>query len=82
MNTRRNHKNPLSDLISDKIYGLLESRNLFNEKSLRDYIIKKKFKDLRDQKVGANEAIEKIRELYPYLQFDSIRKIIYLGNKL
>lgn len=79
---KQNLENPLSDLISDEIYDLLVSRNLINEKSVRDYQIKKKFKELRDNKIGASEAIERIREDYPYLQFDSIRKIIYLGNKL
>ncbi|MBU1095269.1 MAG: hypothetical protein KKB34_02205 [Bacteroidetes bacterium] len=74
--------NPLSDLISDDIYELLKTKNLINEKSVRDYQIKRKFKLLRKQKVSANEAIEKIRNEYPYLQFDSIRKIIYLGNKV
>lgn len=74
--------NPLQDLISDDIYLLLQSRNLINEKSVRDYTIKKQFKELRESKVSASEAIERIREEYPYLQFDSIRKIIYLGNKI
>jgi len=73
--------NPLSELISDEIYGLLKSKNLINEKTLRDYQIKKRFKDLRKDNFSASEAIEAIRSDYPYLQFDSIRKIIYLGNK-
>ncbi|MBN1301451.1 MAG: hypothetical protein JW995_09580 [Melioribacteraceae bacterium] len=77
-----NMDNPLADLISDEIYDLLLRRNLINEKSVRDYTIKKKFKHLRDQKVSAADAIERIRQEYPYLQFDSIRKIIYLGNKI
>lgn len=82
MNAGLNYNNPLSDLISDEIYELLNSRNLINEKSVRDYQIKKKFKVLRAEKVSASDAIERIREEYPYLQFDSIRKIIYLGNKV
>lgn len=79
--TTRN-ENPLQDLISDEIYQLLQSRNLINEKSVRDYTIKKKFKVLREEEVSASDAIERIRTEYPYLQFDSIRKIIYLGNKI
>lgn len=73
--------NPLSDLISDDIYDLLESRGLINEKSVRDYIIRKKFKDLRDDKLSASEAIDALRNEYPYLQFDTIRKIVYQINK-
>ncbi len=69
--------NPLSDLISDEIYELLYTRGLINEKSVRDHQIRKKFQDLRTKNVSATEAIDLIREEYPYLQFDTIRKIVY-----
>lgn len=73
-----NIKNPLSDLISDEIYELLNSRNLINEKSVRDHQIRNKFKELRDNyDMTAGNAIDKLREEYPYLQFDTIRKIVY-----
>jgi hypothetical protein len=80
-NNENGFDNPISELISDEIYGLLKSKNLINEKTLRDYQIKKRFKELRENNFSASEAIEAIRSDYPYLQFDSIRKIIYLGNK-
>jgi hypothetical protein len=70
-------KNPLSELITDDIYSLLTSRGLIDEKSVRDYIIRKKFKNLRSNKVSASDAIESLRDEYPYLQFDTIRKIVY-----
>jgi hypothetical protein len=69
--------NPLAELISDDIYNLLISRGLIDEKSVRDYIIRKKFKNLRASKISASDAIEALREEYPYLQFDTIRKIVY-----
>ena len=69
--------NPIADLISNEIYELLSSKGLINEKSVRDYQIKKKFKYLRASKVSASDAIEAVREDYPYLQFDTIRKIVY-----
>lgn len=81
MSNSRNLTNPLSEFISDEIFWMLKNKNLLNEKTLRDYEIKKKFKMLRQQKINVGQAIEKIREDYPYLQFDSIRKIIYIGNK-
>lgn len=74
-------QNPLADLISDEIYELLDSRGLINEKSVRDYQIRKKFKTLREQKVSASDAIDRLREDYPYLQFDTIRKIVYQLQK-
>ncbi|NWF88286.1 MAG: hypothetical protein HXY50_02365 [Ignavibacteriaceae bacterium] len=73
--------NPLSDLISDDIFDLLNSHGLIDEKSVRDYQIRKKFKQLRAGKISAGDAIDAIREEYPYLQFDTIRKIVYQISK-
>ncbi len=72
-----NINNPLSELISDDVYKILESNNLINKKSVRDYMIKKRFNSLREKNLSTGEAIEYIQKDYPYLQFDSIRKIIY-----
>jgi hypothetical protein len=73
--------NPLAELISDEIYNILNTRGLINKKSVRDYKIRERFDNLRDQEISAGDAIENIRVDYPYLQFDSIRKIIYNGKK-
>jgi hypothetical protein len=35
---------------------------------------------LRSNKVSAGEAIDAIRDEYKYLQFDTIRKIVYQIN--
>ena len=69
--------NPLSDLISDDIFELLFSRGLIHERAVRDYRIRMKFKALRAQKVRTGDAIDSLREEYPYLQFDTIRKIVH-----
>lgn len=70
-------RNPLAELINDDVYNILISRGLIDEKSVRDYIIRRKFKSLRASKVSASDAIESLRNEYPYLQFDTIRKIVY-----
>jgi hypothetical protein len=70
-------ENPLSDLINDDTYMLLNSRGLINEKSVRDYKIRKKYKQLRDCNLSSSDAIDALRTDYPYLQFDTIRKIVY-----
>ena len=57
-------ENPLSELISDDIYELLSSQGLIDEKSVRDYKIRRKFKMLRSNKVSAGEAIDAIRDEY------------------
>ncbi|NWF51312.1 MAG: hypothetical protein HXY49_12310 [Ignavibacteriaceae bacterium] len=69
--------NPLAELISDDIYELLLSKGLINERSVRDYQIRKKFKRLRESKVRTGDAIDMLRSEYPYLQFDTIRKIVH-----
>lgn len=69
--------NPLSDLINDNTYSILYNRGLINEKSVRDYQIKRRFREMRNEKVSATNAIDQLRELHPYLQFDTIRKIVY-----
>ena len=72
-----NNNNPLSELISDEVFEILDSRGLINQKSVRDYKIRKRFDNLRKDELSTGDAIEKIQKDYPYLQFDSIRKIIY-----
>ena len=69
--------NPLSGLISDDIFKVLEEHDLLSDKGIRDYQIRTKFRALRNHDVAAYDAIELLREEYPYLQFDTIRKIVY-----
>ncbi|MFH0735468.1 MAG: hypothetical protein V1773_13520 [bacterium] len=69
--------NPLSDLIPDEVYSLLINKGLINENSVRNYLIKKRFHELRSNKISTGDAIEHIRREYPYLQHDTIRKLVY-----
>ncbi len=69
--------NPLADLIDAETYELLEKHNLLNKRGVRDYVIRKKFRHMRMQNISATEAIETLRKEYPYLQFDTLRKIVY-----
>jgi hypothetical protein len=69
--------NPIGDLVPAETYALLAEHNLLNEKGVRDYQIRQQFRELRSQEVPAYEAIEELREQHPYLQFDTIRKIVY-----
>ena len=74
--------NPLAELINDDIYARLIEHDLLSEKAIRDYQIRKEFKLLRRQNIPAYDAIEQLRDQYPYLQFDTIRKIVYrLGGR-
>ncbi|MEM6327326.1 MAG: hypothetical protein AAF791_09430 [Bacteroidota bacterium] len=69
--------NPLSGLVEADVYSLLNQHNLLNEKGVRDYQIRQQFQAMRRENVPAYEAIEELREQHPYLQFDTIRKIVY-----
>lgn len=77
----KNKINPLSDLIPDNTFKVLENKGLLNKKSLRDHVIRKKFLELKQNNITMVEAIETIRKEYPYLQFDTIRKIVYQIQK-
>ncbi|MFA7290410.1 MAG: hypothetical protein WC055_16160 [Melioribacteraceae bacterium] len=70
-------ENPLSDLINDDIYTALKERDLINEKSVRNHVIRKKYQDLRNNEISTSDAIYELQQQYPYLQFDTIRKIVY-----
>ena len=69
--------NPLSGLVDIDVYAVLDQHNLLNEKGVRDYQIRRQFQEMRRENVPAYEAIEALREQHPYLQFDTIRKIVY-----
>ena len=68
--------NPLAELIDDETYALLQKHGVLYEKAIRDHQIRKAYRQIKPG-MSSSSAIEKIRESYPYLQFDTIRKIIY-----
>ena len=73
-------ENPLSELIDDEVFNTLKKYKLLDEKAIRGYKIRQMYKDMR-REMSAGEAIDKIQELFPYLQFDTIRKIVYQVSK-
>lgn len=74
-------ENILRDIITDEQYQALRKLGLLNEKVLRDVHIRKTFRELRAQHLSAHQAIERLQALYPYLQFDTLRKIVYQINE-
>ncbi|MGE5681503.1 MAG: hypothetical protein ACM34K_11565 [Bacillota bacterium] len=71
------YNNPIADLVSDEVYSLLSSYYLIDEVSVRDYLIRKKFRQLKENKIRTNDAVEIIMKEFPNLQFDTIKKIVY-----
>jgi hypothetical protein len=72
--------NPIGELVSDEDYAILDRHNLLSDNGVRDFQIRQKFRSMRRKNVPAYDAIENLREEYPYLQFDTIRKIVYKLN--
>ncbi len=71
-------QNPVPDLIPDEVYYILCAHDLISEKGIRDHIIRKEFKTMREeQALKSSEALARLQAVYPYLQIDTIRKIIY-----
>ena len=71
--------NLLSDLLSDEQYEIVEP--FLNEIAVRDYAIRKEYKRLRSNKISSGDAIDKIREEYPMLQWDTLKKIATTPRK-
>jgi hypothetical protein len=74
---RRPLANPLAGLISDEDYHRLRDYHLLSERAIRDYQMRRHFREMRRDGVPANAALERLQAEYPYLQLDTIRKIVY-----
>ncbi|MEO0898357.1 MAG: hypothetical protein AAFY71_18230 [Bacteroidota bacterium] len=70
-------RNPIPQIVSDELYDTLVRLNLLNQKVLRDFEIKRAYLCFRNDGYRSADAIEQVLENYPYLQFDTVRKIIY-----
>jgi hypothetical protein len=74
-------ENPLSNIISDEQFRLLNEQSVFNKNRLRDISIKCQYQALRAKKISANDCIDQIQKSYTYIQHETIRKIVMKGNK-
>jgi hypothetical protein len=72
--------NPLAEILSDELYGMLRSNDLLNEKALRDFSIRSIYKKLKAKGMSTVDVISLLKENYPYLQIDTLRKIVYRVN--
>ncbi len=71
--------NPLGDFMDDQTFAQLQQYRLFDAKSLRDFQIRKTYREMR-KKMTASDALDKLQEMYSYLQYDTIRKIVYMSK--
>lgn len=68
--------NPLADIISEKAYNELSSRGLLNKIGVRNHRIKNIVAHEKCNGVSNKDAINKAREHFPYLIFETVRKIV------
>lgn len=68
--------NPIPEFIPDKLYFVLKSMGFLNERSIRDYYLKKKFNNLRSR-YSRREIFGILQKEFPYICEDTIRKIVY-----
>lgn len=69
-------QNPLKNHLSDSVYNFLLKNNLLREKGIRDYHIRKRFCMLKEE-FPSHIVIEMLQNEFPYLQYETIRKIVY-----
>jgi hypothetical protein len=69
--------NPIRQILPDDLFHVLLDLNLINRKVLRDFEIRREYKILRMRGLKSHDAINALLGVYPYLQFDTLRKIIY-----
>ena len=69
-------QNPFKQHLSDDAYSFLLRNNLLREKGIRDFSIRLKYNTLKNE-YPTYIIIEMLQKQFPYLQYETIRKIIY-----
>ena len=64
-------------LMTEDDFNRMVNDGLFNRTKIRDIELADKYTKLRQNKIKKDDCIDLLRQEYPYLQFDTIRKIIY-----
>ena len=70
-------KNPISDIIPNNTFRLLDSLNLINKRTLRDLTIRQEFQHLRSEGFSPEDSIDQVHRGYPSLSRHTLKKIIY-----
>jgi hypothetical protein len=68
--------NPLRNIITDEQFQFLMDKGFLNERAVRDFYIRKKFYKLK-RRHSPKKIISELREEFPYLSLETIRKIVY-----
>lgn len=69
--------NPIPELMDDRTFRALAERKLLDRNGLRNYLIRRRFWSMRSDGVPAADALESLHKEHSYLQFDTLRKLVY-----
>ncbi|MGE5496601.1 MAG: hypothetical protein ACM3Q2_00900 [Syntrophothermus sp.] len=69
--------NYISDLVSDAVYEKLAGTGMLSTAKLRNYYIRRRFKELRNSNIRPTEAIRIISEELPLCSPELIRQKVY-----
>lgn len=73
--------NIISDIVDDATFKKLFDSRLLDAISLRNYAIRKQYRRLREKNMPSPSCLELIQQEYPYLNFDSLKRIVYGRSK-
>ena len=69
-------KNKIPELIPDEVYQLLQKNQLFHKINLRNYLLKRDFKDMK-KRMSTDKAIDKLKKQHPDLSYATLIDYIY-----
>ena len=69
-------KNKIPELIPDEVYELLHKKQLFHKINLRNYLLKRDFKDMK-KKMSTDKAIDRLKKQHPDLSYATLIDYIY-----
>ncbi|MGE5680533.1 MAG: hypothetical protein ACM34K_06580 [Bacillota bacterium] len=69
--------NMLSDLIDDKTYSILNDAAVLDPIRMRNYYIRRKFREYRKSGHKSGEAFSLLENEFPYLSILLLKRIVY-----
>ncbi len=72
-------ENTIPEILTDEVFEVLSKNKLLSETGLRNYSMKKEYRELR-KTLTKSEAMDEMLKKHPYLQYDTILKVTAGGK--
>ena len=69
--------NVISEIVDDETYEKLFDARMLNAVSIRNYLLRKRYKELRATGLKPEQAFRALHKTYYYMDIKSIKRIIY-----